>query len=313
MLRKAEIIDLVCSMSTRSEECSIEVNDGEISFDEDPLDTHENTEECEGKNNWKLVWNRTDGELVCYFVSDDPIEVHQFQCDICDCCFDTKEERNAHIEDHFKRYECPNCSRSFVGDRAFEYHTRSGKCKSAVTPTLFRCKLCNEKVFESKSALKAHENRVHGCAIETNRITCEQCQQTFAQLRYLRKHIYEVHRKMTQFNCKVCLKVFNRKSNLTEHMLIHEHKYLAPCSICKKSFRTQSALRLHVRMHTGERPYKCEICMEKAYAYNTDLKRHKRQVHGILGNPHPCQQCHQVFYEPKLLRKHCKKYHAAEK
>lgn len=235
--------------------------------------------------------------------------MHQFQCDICDSHFDTKHERNIHIEDHFKRYECPNCTRSFVGDRAFEYHTRSGKCKTAVAQTLFRCNLCNEKVFKSESALKLHENSVHGCAIDTNRITCEQCQRKFAQLRYLRKHIYEVHRKLTQFNCSVCLKVFNRKSNLTEHMLIHEQKYLAPCSICQKSFRTKSALRLHERTHTGEKPYKCDICLEKAYAYNTDLKRHKRQAHGILGNPHPCQECYQVFYEPKLLRKHCKKSH----
>lgn len=247
-----------------------------------------------------------------FIASDQQQKLHLFQCDICDSRFDTKEDRNVHIEDHFKRYECPNCTRSFVGDRAFEYHTRSGKCKTVVAQTLFRCNLCNEKVFKSEAALKVHENDIHGCAIEANRITCKQCQRTFAQLRYLRKHEYEVHRKLTQFNCGICNKVFNRRSNLTEHMLIHEHKYLAPCSVCKKSFRTKSALRLHERTHTGEKPYKCDICLEKAYAYNTDLKRHKRQAHGILGTPHPCLECHQVFYEPKLLRKHCKKCHSTE-
>lgn len=196
-----------------------------------------------------------------------------------------------------------------MGDRAFEYHTRNGKCKIIVTQTLFRCNLCNEKVFKSASALKVHENTVHGCVIEQDCIRCQQCQRTFAQLRYLRKHIYEVHRKSTQFNCSVCRKVFNRRSNLTEHMLIHEQKYLAPCDICKKSFRTKSALRLHKRMHTGEKPYKCDICMEKAFAYNTDLKRHKRQAHGIVGTPHPCLICDQVFYEPKLLRRHTTRCH----
>lgn len=235
-----------------------------------------------------------------------------FKCDMCDSEFATKDERNAHIEDHFKSYECPNCLRSFVGDRAFEYHTRSGKCKLAVTPTLFRCKLCAEKVFQSEAKLKQHQHYVHGCAIDTNRITCEQCQRTFGQLRYLRKHIYEVHRKLSQFVCSECRKVFNRKSNLLEHMLIHEQKYLARCNVCKKDYRTKSALRLHVRTHTGDKPYQCDICKDKRYAYNTDLNRHRRSAHGILGTPHPCPDCHKVFYEPKFLRRHCSKHHPKE-
>lgn len=242
-------------------------------------------------------------------ISDPLAELQQFQCDICDNRFKTKEQRNVHIEDHFKSYECPNCTRSFVGDRAFEYHTRNGKCKTAVTPTLFSCSLCNEKVFKSKSALKMHETDVHGCAIETDRITCEQCQTTFAQLRYLRKHIYEVHNKLTQFNCSVCMKTFNRRSNLTEHMLIHDQKYLAPCDVCGKSYRTKSALRLHQRTHTGEKPYNCDICLEKSYAYNTDLKRHKQRAHGVIGSRFPCTKCGQMFYEPKFLNKHIHKYH----
>lgn len=299
-------------MSKKSTHCSIEADDdGEISFDDEDATLVYDIPESEGKRS-KLGNMRALTKSACDFCLIPDAEPIKFPCDICDSCFDTKEDRNIHIEDHFKRYECPNCTRSFVGDRAYEYHTRSGKCKTVVEQTLFRCNLCNEKVFKSAAALKVHENSVHRCAIETNRITCKQCQRTFAQLRYLRKHIYEVHRKLTQFSCSVCHKVFNRRSNLSEHMLIHEQKYLAPCSICKKSYRTKSALRLHERMHTGEKPYKCDICSEKAYAYNTDLKRHKRQVHGILGTQHPCRVCHRIFYEPKLLRNHCKKYHRSD-
>lgn len=58
------------------------------------------------------------------------------------------------------------------------------------------------------------------------------------------------------------------------------------------------------------RPYKCDICNEKSYAYNTDLKRHKRSVHGIFnGSTYPCAHCSKVYYERKLLKNHINKSH----
>lgn len=66
----------------------------------------------------------------------------------------------------------------------------------------------------------------------------------------------------------------------------------------------------------GEKPYKCDHLLsdstpcEKSYAYNTDLKRHKRSVHGIVDKVFPCSMCeNKVFYEPKFLRNHMLKAH----
>lgn len=140
-------------------------------------------------------------------------------------------------------------------------------------------------------------------------MNCVTCDRTFARLKYLKKHIREVHEKAIRYFCGTCNKEFNRKGNLIEHQLIHEGKYLAKCDTCGKSYRTASALKLHKRTHTGEKPYVCDICTEKSYAYNTDLKRHKRAVHGIMGNPYPCELCTKIFYEPKLLKNHLKKLH----
>lgn len=237
-----------------------------------------------------------------------------FRCDICDREFSTVAERNQHIEDHFKQIECPICSRTFTGDRAFEFHTSTGKCKAAKTKTnleLFRCSLCNEKVFDSMDTLNNHMRSEHDCSINAGRLNCERCNRTFGKVKYLRKHIRELHDMATPFDCKTCGKTFNRKANLMEHELIHQGKYLAECKTCGNSYRTASALRLHERTHTGEKPYKCDLCNDKAYAYNTDLKRHKRSAHGILGTPHPCNfpMCGKIFYEPKLLRKHTAKVH----
>lgn len=249
-----------------------------------------------------------------FFLEHDPTEDETnasttVRCDICDREFDGIQERNEHIEEHFKQIECQSCSRTFVGDRAYAFHTSTGKCKNAKGQSgLFRCSLCNEKVFDSKEALDVHMRDVHKCSYIGERLKCEQCDVTFGKVKYLRKHIREVHEMATPFHCSVCGKKFNRKANLIEHELIHDGKYLADCQTCGKSYRTASALKLHERTHTGEKPYACELC-DKTYAYNTDLKRHKRSAHGILGTPYPCTMCSKTFYEPKLLRKHAERVH----
>lgn len=247
-------------------------------------------------------------------IAEDEVEIYENQqntskhltCDICDHTFTSILDRNQHIEDHFKQIECPNCNQTFTGDRAYEFHISTGKCKESVDLNKFRCSLCNEKVFNNVDALNSHLFTEHKCYISNERIECDQCKRSFGKLKYLRKHIRELHERATPFECKICGKTFNRKANLIEHDLIHQDKYLATCSTCNKSYRTPSALKLHERTHTGEKPYLCDICNEKAYAYYTDLKRHKRSVHGIMGEPHPCEICEKVFYEPKLLRNHLK-------
>lgn len=246
---------------------------------------------------------------VTYLDEDEiPKTSNQLKCDICDRKFGSISERNQHIEDHFLSIQCPNCSRSFTGDRAFKYHISNSKCKG-IDFNRFRCNICNEKVFDSVVALNIHLHTEHKCSISDEQIDCNLCNRTFARLKYLRKHIREVHENATPFDCKTCGKQFNRKANLIEHELIHKGKYLAKCKTCKQSYRTSSALKLHERTHTGEKPYACDICNEKAYAYNTDLKRHKRSVHGILGTPYPCTICSKIFYEPKLLRNHTARAH----
>lgn len=236
----------------------------------------------------------------------------EYSCDMCEKSFATRQERNNHIDDHFKSYNCKTCGETFIGDRQFEHHRLSNKCiaKTKIDNTTYECFLCHKSSFFSLRSLKIHFNRIHKEKKKNDvENKCEYCQKNFSNIYILKSHINQIHLEGKRFVCDDCGKEFNRASNLRWHQLIHQNELPCICKICGKSFRTLSGLNLHKRTHTGEKPYKCDICNIKSYAYNTDLKRHKRSAHGIIDKIFKCTQCEQEFYEPKFLRKHMQKVH----
>lgn len=245
----------------------------------------------------------------------------EYKCDICSQQFLTRDDRNEHIHSHFKVYECQNCAQKLVGDRQYQHHTRNRQCNRIKKPsttiaiddvTVYECYICHKGNIFSLRSLKVHINRLHAIDAKPKKqpYTCTICQRTFANVYIMRYHIAEIHTRSNQFECTTCSKQFNRLSNLKLHLLIHENKMPCKCQFCGKSFRTMSGVNLHIRTHTGEKPHKCDICNEKAYSYNTDLKRHKRSAHGIVDRIFPCSLCEKVCYEPKFLRRHMEKSHS---
>lgn len=248
-------------------------------------------------------------------------ERYGYKCDICNEQFFTRIDRNEHINNHFRLCECYNCGQKFLGDRRLRHHTQTRQCTgirkqlmaTANGVTIYECYICHKSNILSLRSLKVHINRLHSIEAKPKKqqYSCTICHRWFANIYIMRNHMTEIHTKANQFQCTTCKKQFNRMSNLKLHRLIHENKMPCKCQFCGKSFRTMSGINLHVRTHTGEKPHKCDICNEKAYSYNTDLKRHKRSAHGIIDKMFSCKLCEKIFYEPKFLRRHMEKIHSA--
>lgn len=240
---------------------------------------------------------------------------------MCDESFITREERNTHITNHFKQFDCPTCKKSFIGDRQFEYHQMTGRCRTPkdtepnnLPNTGLVCPNCGLANFQSMRSLRIHIGRFH---LEKRKGTCKKyechiCQKQFANQHILKNHISEIHTNAQQHECKDCGRLFNRLANLRHHELIHKEELPCTCSVCGKAFRTSSGVRLHLRTHTGDKPYKCDICNVKTYAYNTDLQRHKRSAHNIIGKVYKCDLCENTYYERKHIRNHMRKTHHQE-
>lgn len=254
----------------------------------------------------------------------------EYPCEMCDESFATRVQRNQHIENHFKTFECEECHKTFIGDRQFNYHQVTGRCvvpaeqQKSVSPepketsepslTEWGCYICGKKNFQSRRSLKLHINKLHSNKpkVVKGEHVCQVCEKTFANQHVLKNHVHEIHTNAQEHKCDDCGKQFNRLANLRHHQLIHRNEMPCKCPVCDKAFRTSTGVRLHLRIHTGDRPYKCDICNEKAYAYNTDLVRHKRSAHGIYGKVFQCSYCTSFYYERKHLRKHVARTHGIE-
>lgn len=189
-----------------------------------------------------------------------------FPCEMCNSVFATRDERNDHIDDHFKVHECTSCQKSFLGIKKFEHHRRTiGSCKRTDPSSeciTFECFVCHKDSFFSTRSLRLHYNRYHKLAAEEkpkkssknkNNI-CKRCNLTFSNIYIMRTHMSEIHALAGSYVCDVCFKKFNRASNLKWHRLIHDDLLPCKCPVsgCGKFFRTISGLNLHKRTHTGK-------------------------------------------------------------
>ncbi len=87
----------------------------------------------------------------------------------------------------------------------------------------YTCPTCNHH-FVTRDNLKKHVHQQH---LVTKIYTCMVCSQTFKDASNYRQHMDHLHvNPEPRYSCKVCLKMYKYKSDLTIHM---KKKKLVTC------------------------------------------------------------------------------------
>ncbi|XP_072294022.1 uncharacterized protein [Eucyclogobius newberryi] len=129
---------------------------------------------------------------------------------------------------------------------------------------------------------------------------CPICDKVFGRMENLRRHVL-VHTGEKAFSCPVCCKQFTLKQHLKLHMVLHTRDKQFNCSVCAKTFIRKDNLRSHMRIHSAERPFGCSDCAARFFS-DQDLERHKA-VHGAE-RPFVCSICNAGFLTRRHLTRH---------
>ncbi|XP_068245925.1 zinc finger protein 493-like [Palaemon carinicauda] len=219
--------------------------------------------------------------------------VRNFYCKICDRTFIDSCYKSDHMRTHGKgknteeNHETPK--RNGNVQDIFQQGVPSGICE-----------LCGFQ-YKDVEALNLHKEEVHRLENEDRKTpamqsdsdsladssnnakehTCSSDTKTDSLKRYETSHehipsiIAVGHGK---YECSVCSKIFNTKSNATIHLRLHNDVRPYICSDCGKAFRQISHLKDHVKMHTGEKPFSCSVC-HAAFAQSSSVKAHIKRCH----------------------------------
>ena len=135
----------------------------------------------------------------------------------------------------------------------------------------FRRSFC-EKVFKSKSTLKAHIEYVHE---GKKKDKCDICNKEFPGKNALNEHIAAVHDGKKLKLCPI-----SYSGQLKRHIeTVHEGKRQCACHICGHISKDKKQLTLHISaMHEKKKPFECQLCNQR-YVTRGQSVRYQQEKH----------------------------------
>jgi len=130
------------------------------------------------------------------------------------------------------KIQCTQCDKTFHDSQSLKKHVEAVHLKLKRV-----CPLCGSTV----SCLSAHMNAVHA---DVRNFPCDMCDKKFKSNYDLTRHRDSVHLG-NKAECPMCGK---RISNLNQHIRVVHKQIKFNCSLCIKKYNTRSELQKHVRV-----------------------------------------------------------------
>ena len=237
-----------------------------------------------------------------------------FECEICGSLWNSQTRLKSHYRTHgaSKHLKCDICGKLFGWEYSWKTHmlAHSEDNPNKYVTTIFillyilltfvfcrRCPQCGLKLF-NKTALNNHMKRIHDNPDRP--FKCAVCSKCFISKSELNQHI-NIHNESKNFMCEQCGKTFRSKSYLERHYKTHTGVKPFKCEFCGKMLSDKTGFTAHVRSHKGERPFQCDICGKK-YTIKRHLTSHM-MIHSDL-RPFECEQCGKTFRSRTNFRMH---------
>uniref|UniRef100_A0A2M4CZQ3 Putative c2h2-type zn-finger protein n=1 Tax=Anopheles darlingi TaxID=43151 RepID=A0A2M4CZQ3_ANODA len=211
---------------------------------------------------------------------------------------------NGKANDPNKTSRSDGCRKRLCGICGVLVSNLVGHTRSHTKENLLKCPHCPVQMAHSTNLLR-HVNTAHVKKIIKS---CEPCGKGFTSINAYNSHM-RFHGIGAQYQCEICLKMFNRASSRRVHIKrLHFVEWKYECHICQGKFKDAGFLRGHGRVHSTNAPFACSHC-PKRFKSSSAKRTHEITHSGI---DFPCTLCTKVYRYKSLLSMHYRKCHPEE-